>query len=132
MGDENNMFESNEQQGMGQQPDYGEPIFHDNNDGPVKGQGTGLGIASMVLGILSIVSICCSSVVPFLPVILGIVSIVLGIVQIVKNDAKGMAIAGIICSVVGIIGYIALAAFGMYLLNSGAYDEILQQLEQVQ
>lgn len=126
MGDENNMFETNEK------PDYNEPIFHDNNEGPVKGQGTGLGIASMVLGILTILSICCSSVVPFLPVILGIVSIVLGIIQLVKNDAKGMAIAGIICSVVGIIGYISLAAFGLYLLNSGAYDEIMQQLEQMQ
>ena len=78
----------------------------------------------MVCGILSIVTICC---VPYAPVILGIVAVVLGIVQIVKNEKKGMAIAGIVCGALGLIAYIALFAFGTYLLSSGMYDDLMKQ-----
>lgn len=87
-----------------------------------KGQGTGLGIASMVCGIVSILSICCGSMMSsslvYACVILGIVAIVLGIVQIVKNESKGMAIAGIVCGAVGIVMFIAILALGLYVINT--------------
>lgn len=61
----------------------------------------GLAIASMVLGIISIVLGLCYGV----GIIFGIVSIILGIMSKKASDGKlsGMALAGIICSVIGII-----------------------------
>ena len=65
---------------------------------PPKNPGVGFSIASMVLGILSLV--------PFSGVVTAIVGLVLGVVGKKKsNDAgmpSGMATAGIICSLVGL------------------------------
>lgn len=113
---------------------YGGGPVNDYTSG--KGQGKGLGIASMVCGILAIVTICCSGVIPYVPIVLGVVGIVLGIVQIVKNESKGMAIAGIICGALGLIGYILLLVIGLYALNMMGgelnYDELLRQLEEME
>lgn len=74
---------------------------------------SGLAIASMVCGILSIV-LCC---IWYLSVVLAIVAVVLGIVSNVKGmGGRGMAIAGIVTGVVGVvlsIGLIILAAIGI-------------------
>lgn len=65
---------------------------------------SGLAVAALILGILSILVGCC--VVP--GIIMGIISIVLAIVS--RKDTNGvlsaMAIIAIICSAVGIIGSI--------------------------
>lgn len=98
--------------------------YNEVNGAPQKGQSNGLGIASMVLGILSLVTICC---VPYAPIILGLIAVILGIVQIVKNEKKGMAIAGIVCGAIGLIAYVALFALGTYALSTGIYDEFLNQ-----
>ncbi len=124
MSDENNTFENNGTSETNYS-NQAQPTGNDYSSG--KGQGTGLGIASMVCGILSIVTICC---LPYAPIVLGIVAIVLGIVQIVKNEKKGMAIAGIVCGAVGLIGYILILAIGAYALSSGLYDEIMSQYSQ--
>lgn len=64
----------------------------------------GLAIASMVLGILSIVLFCCCGWV------LGIVGLALGIVALMQlpdtpqaRSARGMALAGVICSGISIV-----------------------------
>lgn len=57
----------------------------------------GLGIASMVLGIVSLLCFCSG-----LNIITGIIAIVLGIVQIVTCEKKGMAIAGIVTAAISI------------------------------
>ncbi len=60
----------------------------------------GLSIASMILGILSIV--CCSAW--YIAGLFALAGLVLGIISMVKKcSGKGMAIAGIICSVIGLI-----------------------------
>ena len=86
----------------------------------------GLGIASMVCGILALISCClwCTCV----P--LAIVSIVLGILQIQKGAGKGMAIAGIVCSSIALVLLIALTIWGNYLYNSGLYYEIIREYMQ--
>lgn len=112
---------------------YGGPV-NDYSSG--KGQGKGLGIASMVCGILSIVLVCCSGYIPFLPIVLGVVAVILGIVQIVKNESKGMAIAGIICGAIGVVMYIALLIIGFAVLGALGgeldYNELLRQLEDME
>lgn len=153
MSDDNNTFDNNDQQineGQqnpnysygnqqpdNQQPDnqysYGNGIqpSWEQNYGSGKGKGTGLGVASMVCGILAIVLIC--SVYVGLPIltyaapICGIVAIVLGIVQIVKNESKGMAIAGIVCGAVGLLIFVALILIGLWAINSGFYETIMNE-----
>jgi hypothetical protein len=61
---------------------------------------TGMAIASMILGIASVVTSCLW----FLSIPAGIVGLVLGIICLKnKQDGKGMAIAGLILSGVGIV-----------------------------
>lgn len=88
-----------------------------------KGQGKGLGIASMVCGILALVTCClwCTCI----P--LAVVSIVLGIIQCVKNESKGMAIAGIVCSAVALVIFIVLTIYGTYLESTPMYQEYMEQ-----
>ena len=62
-----------------------------NNPQPKgKGDGRGLGIASMVLGIISLLLFCTC-----VNWITGIIAIILGIVQLVKHKEKAFAIMGI-------------------------------------
>lgn len=65
---------------------------------PKKPVGNGLGIASLVLGIISLVFFCtCANI------ITGILAIIFGIIQLVKGGNKGMPIAGIATSAISII-----------------------------
>lgn len=142
MNDENNMFENGDQMkkepqmenNQWQQGNYSQP-----NDFQQQGNysqfsynqqnytqpSSGFGIASMVCGILALITCClwCTCI----P--LAVVSIVLGILQIQKGTAKGMAIAGIVCSSIGLILFIALTIYGNYLQSSGMYEEIMRELQ---
>lgn len=71
---------------------YGSP----SNDPESKG----MAIASMVLGIVSIVLVCCTY---FLSIPCAIVGLVLGIMQNKTHGKNGMATAGIVCSIVSIV-----------------------------
>lgn len=56
----------------------------------------GMAITSMILGIVSVVLFC----IPFFPILTGVVGIVLGVMSL-KSSGRGMAISGIITSVLG-------------------------------
>jgi len=75
-----------------------------------------MGIASLVLGIVSITfAIISWGCLWWLSLILGIVGLVLGILEMKKKkiagEAYGMAKAGFICSIVGIVLSIVLVIF---------------------
>ena len=73
-------------------PQYQQPVK------PPKGDGIGFGMASLVLGAVSILMFgCCVNY------ILAIIAIALGIVQLVKNKQKGLAIGGIVTACVSIL-----------------------------
>lgn len=77
---------------------------------------SGLSIASMVCGIVGLVLSCC---VPYLPLILGIVGLVLGAISLRKQaGGKGMAIAGIVCSIITLIPAILMLVMGASLLST--------------
>ena len=64
---------------------------------PMQQESKGLSIASLVIGIISLVSF-------YIPFIYSIVGLILGIVSIKKNKpGRGQAIAGIICSSIAIL-----------------------------
>ncbi len=61
--------------------------------------GKGMAIASLVLGIVAAVNICCCT---YVGIICGTIAIILGIITLKKNgEGRGMAIAGIICGAIG-------------------------------
>jgi len=82
---------------------YGYPAYQIVQKPKVPVPGNGLGIASMILGILSLV-MCCLY---FLSIPLAIVGLVLGCVSYSKakkaGASNGMAIAGIICSCISLV-----------------------------
>ena len=66
-------------------------------------QSKGLAIASMVLGIVSLVLFCFA----YISIPAGIVGVILGGVSLAtKKAGKGMAIAGVVCSIIGIALYV--------------------------
>ena len=78
-----------------------------------------LEICSLVFGILSIP--CCSCYGIF-----GIAGLVLSIVAFTKGKKSGLSIAGLICSIIGIILTIVVFIVGM---SSPYYDQIMQQFK---
>lgn len=84
--------------------------FDDYKGGSNGGSGSnGLAIASMVLGIVSIV-LCC---IWYLSIIAGIVALILGILHNKNNGKNGMSTAGIVCGVIGIILAVVFFIIGM-------------------
>ena len=98
---------------MSQGSNFNKPMAKPVNSGPAKAPGTsGKAIASLVLGLLSIVGMCLT----------GIPGLILGIMGL--NDVgksagrlggKGLAIAGIVLSTIGIFWTVGLVLIGMLL-----------------
>lgn len=82
--------------------------------------GKALEICSLVFGILSIVGCCCYG-------IFGIVGLVLSIVALATGKKSGLSIAGLVCSIIGIVLTIAMFVIGM---NSPEYQQIMQSYMQ--
>lgn len=79
-----------------------------NTYGKEKGSGTGFGIASFILGVVSLLMFCVG-----INWITGILAIIFGIVQLVKHRERGLAVAGMITAgisfLLAVTLYIALA-----------------------
>lgn len=89
--------------------------------------GKGLGIAGLVLGILAAVVsfVPCLGMYAMFPGIIGLVLSIISIVQANKaGAAKGMAIAGLVCSLVGT----SIAVWQYYTINKIA-TEVAPELE---
>lgn len=82
--------------------------------------GKGLAIAGMVCGIVSLVMVCC-----FWPIgiVCALVGLALSIIALVKKQNKGMSIAGIITSGLGVLFTIALLIFSAVVMQ-GIYEAI--------
>lgn len=97
-----------------------------------EGQRAGFAVASLVLGILSIVC-CCLPSNPILSIIffvMPILAIVFGVLSLVKHK-NGLAIAGIITGSIGLLIGLVFFGFGIY-ANSDAgkewYDSLMESL----
>jgi hypothetical protein len=82
-----------------------------------------MGIASFIVGILSILGVCIS-LIPFLNVLncvglpLGLLGVILGIVGVVsKNESKGWAITGIVLNSLAIL--VGVVRFVISLVTTG-------------
>lgn len=113
------------QQPYGQQPYGQQPYGHD----PGRRPRNGFGIAALVLGILAVLSGFL-----FVGALFGIAAIVLGVLgrgRAKRGEATngGMALAGIVLGVVGIL-FAALAAFGIaQLVGTEEFSNLTECLE---
>ena len=85
-------------------------------------------IISLVCGIVSLLCSCCG----WLSIILGVAAVVLGILSINKQEnAKGMAIAGIICGGVGIVIAIVIIIMGAALnsVDPSELENVIENLD---
>lgn len=101
---------------------YGRQMYN-GGQAPVQNKQESIGIASLVLGIFSIM-LCFAS---FFAMILGGLAIVFGIMQIKKKYSIGLGIAGISTAVVGILLSLVIALFaGAFFSNifdtNSSYD----------
>lgn len=81
--------------------------------------GQGFGIASLVLGIIALVTFCTC-----VNLILAVIAIVFGIIQLVKYEKKGMAIGGI--STAGMSILLFFICWGM-LFSNDKFTEMIQK-----
>ena len=89
--------------------------------------GKGLGIAGLVLGILAAILsfVPCLGMYAIFPGVIGLVLSVISIVQAGKaGAAKGMAIAGLVCSIVG-----SSIAVWQYMKIKDGLEELKQGIE---
>ncbi|MBQ7954621.1 MAG: DUF4190 domain-containing protein [Lachnospiraceae bacterium] len=88
-------------------PMYAPPVQANPNNG--------MAVGSLVCGILSLVLCCCCG----FGIVLSIIGLILGIMSKSKNGGKlsGMAIAGIICSGIGVVAGI----IGIFYMFGGGF-----------
>ena len=84
-------------------PPAAAPIQTINIQTPAAQPSTGLAVASMVLGIISVFTFW----IPFLGWIPVVIGLVLGFVALSKPYGRGMAITGIVCSGLALLAKIA-------------------------
>ena len=74
-----------------------------------------MAITGMICGIVSLPMLCCCYGMPFN--ILGIIFSIIGLSQIKKSNptqsGKGMAMAGLICSILSLVLFVVFLAFGI-------------------
>lgn len=76
----------------------------------------GLAVASMVLGICALVLACC---VPYIPIVLALLAVILGGISLAKKmGGTGMAVAGLVCGILGLIPAIIIVVSGAAILGS--------------
>lgn len=100
-------------------PPYQQEYYNENT-----GNGSGWGVASLVLGILAIVSVCC---ICCGNIIIGILGLIFGIISIAKKSGKEMGVAGLILSIISIILGVVLFLFLIFVgevdtENGGVYN----------
>ncbi|MDO4325133.1 MAG: DUF4190 domain-containing protein [bacterium] len=100
---------NNDMQGNGssQMPDYGDRYEYPHTEPPKKRNG--LAIASFILGLLGLLSCCCSP----LGLILGVIGLILVILSKRGQPFDPFAVAGLVLSIIAIIA--SLISFVYYI-----------------
>lgn len=123
--DQNNGYDLNKSQNNN---DFGNGNFNytPQPEQPQKDGGHGLAIASLVLGILAVISCCCW----YLSIILGVVGIVLAVISKSKSSTgkmETMALVGMILSILGIVLALVYVIWAVNYMQSPAYQDALDQ-----
>ena len=107
---------------------YQETSSYDTTYAPEPNGSKVFAIISLVCGILAVLCMCCG----WFGIILGVAAVVLGILSIKKEeDAKGMAIAGIVCGGIGLLVavIVLITAGAVSSMDPDAITDYVEQLE---
>ena len=88
----------------------------------------GYAVASLVLGIVSVVLCCCT----WVGIICGIVGLVLAVVAKKAGNTESICKAGLILSIIGIVLSVVLLIFSLAFAGSPAYQQLLQKIQNAQ
>ena len=103
----------------------GQPVYPLNNQ-PQKKGGSGMSIAGFVISLISLLCCCLGPYISIALSVLGLIFSIIGIVSSKKTGkANGLAIAGVVISVVSIIFWGTMVAIVLYLGEEGI-NEILK------
>ena len=108
---------------------YTETTYDSTYSEPQQGDSKVFGIISLVCGILALLCSCCG----WFGIVLAVAAIVLGILSINKGEnAKGMAIAGIVCGGIGLLIGIVVLIMGAALssVDPDSVEQFVEQLEE--
>ena len=114
--------QSYQQSTAGQSPYTYNDTYSTPNTPLTNNKSNGLGIASLILGICSI-AICCCYGVGAIPAIIGLI---LGILQNKKN-ANGIATAGIVLGIIGILLNAVYLIYMVVFLSDGGLQEFIDE-----
>ena len=105
-----------------------------NSTPPVAPKNNSFNIASLVLGILSIIAACCIS--EYAGIVFGALSIVFYVMAKKNGTANGMATAGLICGIIGlvfgVVGILANVVIEMAIANSPEYSSLYESIMNMQ
>lgn len=91
-------------------------------------QSDALAIISLVMGILSIILCCCYGI----GIVFGIAGIICGAVAKKKGQSKGLALAGLICSIVGCVFSVAAIIYYVWAVTLVMNDpEMFNMMEEM-
>lgn len=110
------------QQTTTEQPSYNYNYTPAPNTPLTNNNSNGMGIASLILGICSI-AICCCYGVGAIPAIIGLI---LGILQNKKN-ANGIATAGIVLGIIGILLNVVWLIYMVILFSDGGLQDVFDE-----
>lgn len=104
---------------------------------PQKSGKDGLAIAGMIIGIVSIVLMCFN----WVDALIAVVGLILSILGLKSLRRKGMAVAGTICSVVGLLGSILVLIIYLFVIGksvdlaesamNGDFDAFIEEYEDI-
>lgn len=111
-----------------QQPVYQQPVYQAPQQPvyqqPITVPGKGLGVAGMVLGIISLVFCCCTLYISVPCAVIGLILSAVGMSKAKKAGMKnGCAVAGIVCSCIAL----ALTIL-VYVLAATIFTEFMNEL----
>lgn len=87
------------------------------------------GIACLVCGILSLVCCCCNQ---YLTIAVSIAAIVLFVLErVFVKKTSGLAIGGLVCSIISIVIALFGLIIGFYLESSGVLDSMTDMLDSI-
>lgn len=98
-----------------QQGGYASPQEMQSIDGMRPQESNGKSVASLVLGIVGVIAWC----LPILGLPVGVIGLIMGIQEYNRSNAKGMAMAGIVLSIICLVLTIINSSIGAYMGSQG-------------
>ena len=105
-----------------------------NSMPPVAPKNNSFNVASLVLGILSIIFACCIS--EYAGIVFGALGIVFYIMVKKNGTSNGMAIAGLVCGIIGVVlsvvSIVSLFIIEMAIANNPEYSSLFESVMNMQ